>query len=53
MLAASFAANMAVKQNAADFSLEFPTAGKAVNESFYLELLLTVLFRVLAVEKGC
>ena len=37
MLAASFAANMAVKQNAADFSLEFPAAGKAVNESFYVD----------------
>ena len=37
MLATSFAANMAVKQNAADFSLEFPTAGKAVNESFYVD----------------
>ena len=28
---------MAVKQNAADFSLEFPTAAKAVNESFYVD----------------
>ena len=28
---------MAVKQNAADFSLEFPAAAKAVNESFYVD----------------
>ena len=35
--ASSFAANMAVKQNAADFSLEFPAAAKAVNESFYVD----------------
>ena len=35
--ASSFAANMAVKQNAADFSLEFPAAAKAVNESFHVD----------------
>ena len=35
--ASSFAANMAIKQNAADFSLEFPAAAKAVNESFYVD----------------
>ena len=28
---------MAVKQNAADFSIEFPAAAKAVNESFYVD----------------
>ena len=35
--ASSYAANMAVKQNAADFSLEFPAAAKAVDESFYVD----------------
>lgn len=29
--------HMAVKQNAADFSLEFPAAVKAVDESFYVD----------------
>ena len=28
---------MAVKQNTTGFSLEFPTAAKAVNESFYVD----------------
>lgn len=35
--ASSYAANMAIKQNAADFSLEFPAAAKAVYESFYVD----------------
>ena len=28
---------MAVKQNAADFSLKFPVAARVVNESFYVD----------------
>jgi len=32
--ASSFAANMAVKQNALDFATEFPNAAKVVDESF-------------------
>ncbi len=35
--ASSYAANMAVKQNADDFALTFPAAAKAVNESFYVD----------------
>ncbi len=35
--ASSFAANMAVKQNATDYAAEFPLAAKAVNESFYVD----------------
>ena len=35
--ASSYAANMAVKQNAAEFALEFPAAAKAVDESFYVD----------------
>lgn len=35
--ASSFVANMAVKQNAADFLLEYPLAARAVNESFYVD----------------
>lgn len=35
--ASSYAAKMAVKQNAVDFSLEFPVAAKAVRESFYVD----------------
>ena len=33
----SFAANMAIKQNARDFALEYPLAFNAVNESFYID----------------
>ena len=35
--ASSYAANMAVRQNAEDFTLEFPAATKAVKESFYVD----------------
>ena len=35
--ASSFAANMAVKQNALEFAVEFPLAAKAVCESFYVD----------------
>ena len=35
--ASSFAANMAVKQNAHDFALDYPLAVKAVDESFYVD----------------
>ena len=35
--ASSFAANMSVKQNAADFALQYPLAVKAVTESFYVD----------------
>ena len=35
--ASSFAANMAVKQNALDFALEFPHAAAAVEKSFYVD----------------
>ena len=35
--ASSFAANMAVKQNARDFALQYPLALKAVKESFYVD----------------
>ena len=35
--ASSFAANMSVKQNAADFALQFPLAVKVVTESFYVD----------------
>ena len=34
--ASSFAANMAVKQNAIDYSHEFPLAAEVVNKSFYV-----------------
>ena len=33
----SFAANMSVKQNAIDFTQEFPLAASAVHESFYVD----------------
>ena len=35
--ASSFAANMAVKQNALDFAMEYPLASKAVKENFYVD----------------
>jgi hypothetical protein len=35
--ASSFAANMAVKQNAQDHAIDFPLAAKAVNSSFYVD----------------
>ena len=35
--ASSFAANMAVKQNALDHALEFPLAAKCVDTSFYVD----------------
>ena len=35
-IASSFAANMAVKQNALDFAMEYPLASKAVKENFYV-----------------
>ena len=35
--ASSFAANMAIKQNACDFALKYPLAFNAVNESFYVD----------------
>ena len=34
--ASSFAANMSVRQNALDFTVECPLAAKAVEESFYV-----------------
>ena len=33
----SFAANMAVKQNALDFATEFPNAVKVIDQSFYVD----------------
>lgn len=39
--ASSFAANMAVKKNALDYSHEFPMAAQVVNESFYVDDCLT------------
>ena len=39
--ASSFAANMAVKQNALDFATEFPIAAKVVDTSFYVDDCLT------------
>ena len=39
--ASSFAANMAVKQNAVDFATEFPDAAKVVERSFYVDDCLT------------
>ena len=39
--ASSFAANMAVKQNANDFATEFPSAAKVVDKSFYVDDCLT------------
>ena len=39
--ASSFAANMAVKQNALDFAMEFPNAAKVVDKSFYVDDCLT------------
>ena len=39
--ASSFAANIAVKQNALDFALEFPQAAAAVEKSFYVDDVLT------------
>ena len=35
--ASSYAANMAVKQNAIDLALEFPSAAKAMDQSFYMD----------------
>ena len=35
--ASSFAANMSIKQNAANFTFQYPLAVKAVNESFYVD----------------
>ena len=35
--ASSFAANMAVKQNAIDFATEFPVAAKVVDTSHYVD----------------
>ena len=39
--ASSFAANMAVKQNAIDFATEFPRAARVVDTSFYVDDCLT------------
>ena len=39
--ASSFAANMAVKQNAIDYSHEFPLAAEVVHKSFYVDDCLT------------
>ena len=39
--ASSFAANMAVKQNARDLTLEYPMAAKTVETSFYVDDCLT------------
>ena len=39
--ASSFAANMAVKQNAQDLALQYPLAAKAVESSFYVDDTLT------------
>ena len=39
--ASSFAANMAVKQNAIDHAMEFPQAAKIVDKSFYVDDCLT------------
>jgi len=39
--ASSFAANMAVKQNAIDYSLEYPEAAEVVHKSFYVDDCLT------------
>ena len=39
--ASSFAAKMAVKQNATDFATEFPTAAKVVDTSFCVDDCLT------------
>ena len=39
--ALSFAANMAVKQNAQDFGLEYPMAAQTVETSFYVDNCLT------------
>ena len=35
--ASSFAANMAVKQNALDHAMEYPLAANSVNTSFYVD----------------
>ena len=39
--ASSFAANMSVKQNALDFTLQYPLAAKIVEDSFYVDDTLT------------
>ena len=39
--ASSFAANMAIKQNARDFALEYPLAAQTVETSFYVDDCLT------------
>ena len=36
-VSASFAANMAVKQNALDFALEYPQSATAVEKTFYVD----------------
>ena len=41
VFASSFAANMAVKQNALDYATEFPNAVKVVDQSFYVDNCLT------------
>lgn len=35
--ASSFAANMAVKQNVLDFSMEYPQAAEVVEKSYYVD----------------
>ena len=35
--ASSFAANMAVEQNALDYATEFPNAVKVIDQSFYVD----------------
>ena len=35
--ASSFAANMAVKQNALDYAMEYPLAAKSMDDSFYVD----------------
>ena len=35
--ASLYAANMAIKQNAIDLALEFPSAAKVVDQSFYMD----------------
>ena len=39
--ASSFAANIAVKQNAIDYSHEYPTAAEVIHKSFYVDDCLT------------
>ena len=35
--ASSYASNMAVKRNVSDFSLDYPLAARAVEDSFYVD----------------